>query len=212
MIMAEERRETEAAVLPGEVPVTMPELPPRLVLTTAAHFKAVSDPMRSRILAIILHEPATAKQLATRLGATPGAIGHHLHVLEEAGLAQVVARRLIHGITAKYYTRTARLFVFDMPPEVTGPYSVTLDMMTRARDELSETLMGAVADPCRESSFVHVRLTPERAALYEARLVALVDDLLQEPQLSDGAVYSLALAFFQSPPYLQRPTSEADPA
>jgi DNA-binding transcriptional ArsR family regulator len=212
MTVLTEIKETETEILPGDVPVTMPELPPRLVLTTMAHFKAMSDPMRARILAIILNEPATAKQLATRLGATPGAIGHHLHVLEEAGLAQVVARRLVRGIVAKYYTRTARLFVFDMPPDVTGPHAMELDLLTRARDELAETLTSTTGDPCREASFVHVRLTPERALVYQARLTTLIDDLLQEPQNAEGTVYGLALALFESPPYLQRAAAGTDPA
>src|SRR5438270_7040729 len=102
-------------VLPEDVPVVMPELPTRLVISTMQQFKAMSDPIRSRILGIIQNQPATAKQLADRLGASPGAIGHHLHVLEEAGMAKVVARRIMHGIVANYYTRTARIFVVDLP-------------------------------------------------------------------------------------------------
>ena len=48
-------------VLPGNVPVTMPELPAQIVINTAQQFKAVSDPIRSRILGIIQNQPATAK-------------------------------------------------------------------------------------------------------------------------------------------------------
>ncbi len=202
----------QVEVLPGEVPVAMPDLPARLVLSTAAQFRAISDPMRTRILNIILNEPATAKQIATRLGATPGAIGHHLHVLEEAGLAQIIARRLVRGIVAKYYTRTARLFQFEMPRDVTGPHSVGLDLMTRARDEMAETIAAGAEDPYREVSFAHVRLSPERVKEYQARLVALVEDLVREPPDGDGAVYGITLALFEAPPYLQRPESPGEPA
>src|SRR5579862_7722419 len=102
-------------LLPGNVPVTMPNLPTSRVVNTLEQFKAISDPTRDRILSIIQNQPATAKQIAERLGATPGAIGHHLRVLEEAGLAQVVARRLVRGIVASYYTRTAKIFNYDLP-------------------------------------------------------------------------------------------------
>src|SRR4249919_3689072 len=125
-------------VLPGDVPVTMPELPVQLVINTVQQFKAISDPMRSRILGIIQNQPATAKQIADRLGASPGAIGHHLHVLEAAGLAHVVTRRLVRGIVANYYTRTARIFKYDLPREVTGATSINLDIMARAYEELAE--------------------------------------------------------------------------
>src|SRR6059058_4135738 len=133
-------------VLPEDVPVTVPELPPRLVINTMQQFKAISDPIRSRILGIIQNQPATAKQIADRLGATPGAIGHHLRVLEAAGLAQVVARRLIRGIVANYYTRTARIFTFDLPREVTGDLSASLDIVMRAHDELAEALANVEED------------------------------------------------------------------
>ncbi len=150
-------------ILPEDVPVTMPELPPQLVINTLQQFKAISDPIRSRILGIIQNQPATARQIADRLGASPGAIGHHLHVLEAAGLAQVVARRIMRGIVANYYTRTARIFTYELPPEVAGNTSIGLEIMTQARDELAEALVTIEEDPVRTESFPHIRLSPERA-------------------------------------------------
>src|SRR2546426_12752785 len=126
-------------VLPEDVPVSMPELPISITINSIQQFKAISDPTRSRILGIIQNQPATAKQIADLLGASPGAIGHHLHVLEAAGLAQVVARRLVRGIVANYYTRTARIFKYDLPREVTGDTSINLDIIARAYEELAET-------------------------------------------------------------------------
>src|SRR5689334_22783650 len=102
----------EEDVLPEGVPVHMPELPARLVVNTAQQFTALGDPMRWRVLGVIQSQPATAKQIASQLKIAPGTAGHHLQVLEAAGLARVVARRLlVHGIVAKYYARSARLFI-----------------------------------------------------------------------------------------------------
>lgn len=115
--------------VPEAVPVTLPDLPPTLRVTTEQQFKAVSDPLRGRIIQVLRTQPATAKQLADLLGATTGAMGHHLQVLEEAGLVQVIARRLIHGIVAKYYARTARVFIFDLPRETLGVASMDLVML-----------------------------------------------------------------------------------
>src|SRR6266478_8904082 len=117
----------------------MPELPIRFTITTEQQLKAYSDPVRSRILGIIQNQPATAKQIARRLDATPGAIGHHLHVLEAAGLAKVVARRLTRGIVANYYTRTARIFDFCLSREIAGE-SFGLDIFTNVRNELAESI------------------------------------------------------------------------
>ena len=89
------------AVLAEIVPVEMPNLPPKLLINTPQQFKALGDTLRWRILGIIQNQPATAKQIADRLKVPPGTIGHHLQVLEETGLAKVVARRLVRGIVAK---------------------------------------------------------------------------------------------------------------
>ncbi len=194
-------------VLPDNVPVTMPELPRSLVIDTAQQFKAISDPMRSRILGIIQNQPATAKQIADRLGATPGAIGHHLHVLEAAGLAQVVARRLVRGIVANYYTRTARIYKYDLPREVIGETSINLEIMTKALNELAEAEEYEEEDEYRNEGFPHIRLSPERAKFYSERLEALFDDILSETPDPNGKVYGIFAAMFMAPAYMQGPST-----
>ena len=192
-------------VLPESVPVTMPDLPPTFTITTEQQLKALGDATRTRILSIIQNQPATAKQIADNLGATPGTIGHHLQVLEEAGLAQVVARRLVRGITAKYYTRTARIFDFDLPREVTGDTSMNLEIMRSALNELSEADVNIDEDTYRYDGFPHIRLSPERARHYSERLQALVNDILNERPDPNGKVYGILVAMFMGPAYLQGP-------
>jgi len=194
-------------VLPEDVPVVMPELPTRLYITTAQQLKAFSDPTRSRILGIIQNQPATAKQIADRLGATPGAIGHHLHVLEATGLAKVVARRLVRGIVANYYTRTARIFNYNLPHEVAGSASLSLEIMTKARDELVEALATIENDPFQTDGFPHIRLSPERAQVYFERLQALIEDVLHETPDPNGEVYGILVAMFKAPAYMQGPST-----
>ena len=194
-------------VLPDNVPVTMPELPPWLVVNTVQQFKATSDPVRSRILGIIQNQPATAKQIADRLGASPGAIGHHLRVLEAAGLAQVVARRLIRGIVANYYTRTARIFKYDLPREVTGDISPSLEIMTKALDEMVEARPSIEEDTYSREAFPHIRLSPVRARYYSERIEALIDDILHETPDPDGKVYGILVSMFIAPPYMQGPST-----
>lgn len=194
-------------VFPEDVPVIMPELPTKLVVTTAQQFKALGDPTRGRILRVIQHQPATAKQISEKLHIPPGTIGHHLQVLEAAGLAQVIARRLVHGIIAKYYTRTARLFIFDFPAEVKSETSLNLDIMTEARDELTEALIAGYDFPLSHSGFPHARLSQERADFYRKRLFELISELASEPIDPEGQVYGLFSVFFLSPPYLQSDNS-----
>ncbi len=216
-------KETEE-VLAEDVPVIMPEIPARLTVNTVQQLKALGDATRSRILGIIQLQPATAKQIADKLGIAPGTIGHHLQVLEAAGLAQIVARRLVHGIVAKYYTRTARIFVYDFPLEVGDKATTVLDMHTKARDELVETLSEeinnkqdtAFPDKYCANAFPHARLSAARAEEYSKRISAIIDELIQEPLNPDGQVYGFYSAMFVAPSYLQHdnkhPSSEESEA
>lgn len=201
-------------LLPDNVPVTMPALPPMLRVHTAQQFKAIGDKTRDRILSIIKHEPLTAKQIGTRLNIPPGTVGHHLQVLEEAGLAQVVARRLVRGIVAKYYTRTARLFQFDFPPEVTPGIEVTLKFLTDAREELADALMAEDAKSALQlisdddeaacaTGFPHACLSHARAMEFRKRLTDLLEEFATAEPDPDGQIYALSTAFFLAPPYLQ---------
>ena len=194
-------------LLPEEVPVTMPDLPTRRVVNTPDGFKAISDSTRSRILSIIQSQPATAKQIADRLGATPGAIGHHMHVLEEAGLAQVVARRLVRGIVASYYTRTAKIYMYELPEEIRGTESAALHIMSKAYDEMAEAQATIKDDPYKRDGFPHARLSSERARYYYARIGELIEEVLNEPPDLDGEVYGIFMAIFKSPQYMQGPAT-----
>ncbi|MBF6589427.1 MAG: winged helix-turn-helix transcriptional regulator [Ktedonobacterales bacterium] len=199
-------------ILPEEVPVEMPELPRKLLITTDEQFKALADPVRTRILRIIQNAPATAKQIADRLGSKPGTIGHHLQVLEAAGLAWVVARRQVRGTVAKYYTRTARLFDYSMPRDATGSMSIVLGLLTEARDEMLEAFVSIGEDAECASGFPHVRLSPERARVYRERLDTIVEDLLNEPSVVGDQVYGLCFTLFVAPAYVQpSPPKSATP-
>src|SRR5258707_13852719 len=89
------------AILPEDVPVSMPELSATLTISTAQQFKAMGDATRTHILDIIKHRPATAKYIGNKLKILPGTIGHHLQIFEASGLAQETARRRVHAIFHK---------------------------------------------------------------------------------------------------------------
>ncbi len=200
------KRKREPELLPANVPVEMPNLPQTLMITTEAQFKAMGDPVRNRILGIIQQQPATAKQIADRLKATPGAIGHHMKVLEQAGLARVVARRVTRGIIAKYYTRTARLFNYKMPNEVRGPMHPAIDIVTTVRDELALAVdegMDDAEDSFCQVGFPRVRLSKAQIEKYAGRIEAIMGDLLKEKPDPNGSVMGFGFVFFTQPGYVQ---------
>lgn len=57
----------------------------------ASQLKALGDPTRLRLLALVLREHQTGEELAATLGLTEATISHHLARLREAGLTQIRA-------------------------------------------------------------------------------------------------------------------------
>jgi DNA-binding transcriptional ArsR family regulator len=61
--------------------------PERDLILDATALKALAHPLRNRIIkSLRLHGPATASQLAERLGVNSGATSYHLRQLAEAGM------------------------------------------------------------------------------------------------------------------------------
>ena len=113
----------------------------------------------------------------------------------------------MRGIVANYYTRTARIFMYDLPKDVTGGEGVSLEIMNKARDEMAEAGATIEDDPYSGYGFAHIRLSPDRAQYYSERLRALIDDVLHETPDPDGSVYGIFVAMFMSPPYMQGPST-----
>lgn len=72
--------------------------------------EAIADPRRLTILRMLMHRPATLTQIGERIGKHPAWVRHHLCVLLDAGLAELVEERVVRNYTEKYYGATAGAF------------------------------------------------------------------------------------------------------
>ena len=84
-----------------------------LVVRAPAQLKALADDLRSRIVILLRERARSTTELAEKLGLPKGTVGHHIKVLEGAGLIRVVRTRRVRAVTEKYYGRTARLFLYE---------------------------------------------------------------------------------------------------
>ncbi len=107
-----------------------------LELTTPEQFKALGDPFRQKVLGMLLEKAATTNQLAEALGCPTSTMAHHLHVLTEAGLAQVVRTRQVRAMTERYYGRTARTFL-SMSHEYDATKNPGLQMLQQVYKEIA---------------------------------------------------------------------------
>ena len=86
------------------------ELDDVLVVQDPKQLRALGDFTRGRIIGLLGQRAASTTELATALDMPKGTVGHHLKVLEKAGLVRVVRTRQVRALTEKYYGRVARLF------------------------------------------------------------------------------------------------------
>jgi len=78
--------------------------------------RALSSPLRLRILRLCLHEPRTNKELAELLGMNPGTLLHHVRALVSTGfLAAGDPRRGIRGSREVPYRATGASWGTQMP-------------------------------------------------------------------------------------------------
>ena len=77
------------------------------------YVKAMSHPLRVRILALLDERTASPVELAGWLDATLGTVAYHVRTLERMGLIELVRQTRVRGAVEHHYRATARPSVSD---------------------------------------------------------------------------------------------------
>jgi DNA-binding transcriptional ArsR family regulator len=166
-----------------------------LVVDEPEKLRALGDATRGRIIALLNQRAASTTELAAALGMPKGTVGHHLKVLERAGLIRVVRTRRVRALTEKYYGRVARLFqleTVETEQDLRGG-AITAMLLRHAADEALAT----GADEAGEAAVRRVRLTQKDALRFKRRLLRLFGDF-EAADDPEGELHVLSLALFQS--------------
>lgn len=172
-------------------PVPDYDLDDVLELTEPQQFKALFEETRLHIIDMLSERAATTSQLGDALDRPKGTIGHHLGVLEDAGLVRVVRTEKVRAIEAKYYGRTARTFLLDHVMDEPRAMFATAPAELRQAKEL----FGDDPEVAGLSTVRYARIPNERAGEWQSRLTALVEEFVGQPRGGD-LVYGLAVALY----------------
>ena len=82
-----------------------------MVVKEPGQLRALGGELRTTIVVRLRESACSTSELSEELGIPKGTVGHHLKVLERAGLIRVVRTRKVRAVTEKYYGRVARLFI-----------------------------------------------------------------------------------------------------
>jgi DNA-binding transcriptional ArsR family regulator len=175
------------------------ELDDALIVEDPKQLRALANDFRARLVSLLRERAASTTELATALGTPKGTVGHHLKVLERAGLVRVVRTRKVRALTEKYYGRVARLFVLksdeSLPDDLRGG-AISALMLRRAADDLI-----ASGDEQETAGLVNIRLKDSDRIRFEKRLNKLVADY-QAAEDPSGARHVLAYAMYRAKPGL----------
>jgi DNA-binding transcriptional ArsR family regulator len=168
------------------------DLADRVALTAPSQVKAISHPLRTGILGLLHERAATVNELAVALGRPKSTVAHHVKVLREAGLLQVVRTRRVRAIEERFYGRTARMFYVGVERGAEGdelPRDFN-DFEVAARESAAAYRAGKLWGFIR-----HARITEPQVSEFWERMAALVEEFDQLPR-SGVTMYGFAVGVY----------------
>jgi DNA-binding transcriptional ArsR family regulator len=168
------------------------DLADRLALTEPAQVKAIGHPLRTTILSLLHERAATVNELAVALERPKSTVAHHVKVLGEAGLVQVVRTRRVRAIEERFYGRTARMFYVSVERSADG------DQLPRDFNDFevaAEESAAAYRDGKLWGFIRHARISEEQASKVWERMAELAAEFDQLPRSGD-TVYGFAVGVY----------------
>ena len=140
-----------------------------LLVSEPPQLRAMADPFRTQLIQLLRDRAQSTQEIAEELGIPKGTVGHHLKVLESAGLIRVVRTRKVRAVTEKFYGRTARLFLYQTEDPADGR-AISAIALRQAASEVER------AGHSTGFGLVRARLTDKDFERFERRAKKLMDD------------------------------------
>jgi DNA-binding transcriptional ArsR family regulator len=171
------------------------ELEETFAIDSVELFKAVFEETRMQIAHLLSERAATTSEIADTLSKPKGTIGHHIQVMEEAGLIRVVRTKKVRAIEAKYYGRVARTYLLtSRVSDVDVGISPDFFLTSAAAD-----FANASIDHDREmpmmSSLRYARIPEDRAQEWVARLGEVTQEFVMDERGGE-TTYGMLVAFY----------------
>jgi len=168
------------------------DLADRIALTRPSQVKAIGHPLRTTILGLLHERAATVTELAVALKRPKSTVAHHVKVLAEAGLVQVVRTRRVRAIDERFYGRTARMFYVSVERSADGedmPRDFN-DFEVAARESAEAFRDGKLWGFIR-----HARIAEAQASDFWERMAELVAEFDRLPRSGD-TMYGFAVGVY----------------
>lgn len=117
----------------------------RTVSTSSEQARAIEDPIRAKIIEILYHNILSAEQITHELKKTGfkkalTTIRHHMDILKEANLIQIVRIEETRGAITKFYSTSTKLLNFEPPKDFDSQYSVLIKNTSSKLEKLLKNI------------------------------------------------------------------------
>ena len=104
----------------------------RIVTTSIEHARAIEDPARAKIMELLYNHSLSAEQISNELKKTGykkalTTVRHHLEILKNSGLVEIVKIEESRGAITKYYSTSTKLLGYQAPEDFDSKYSKIID-------------------------------------------------------------------------------------
>lgn len=129
----------------------------KTLATNIEQAKALDDYARIRILQLLYHKQLSAEQIVEELHKegykkATTTIRHHLDVLKDAGLVEIVKMEEIRGAVLKYYGTTVKLLGHKLPPNFENEFSKTISDASVKLEKVIKNLAVATGTKIRKKN------------------------------------------------------------
>ena len=157
-----------------------------LLLDSPQRLRAIANETRAQILRILEDGPASAKELSSMMEMSHGKIGHHLHVLKEAGFIGIVQERPVRAVVERFYGLT-----YDR-------LQLGADSPNRLRFALSQAAREASEDQPFEppAILLTARVSSAAAKEFHRRLIELGEEFAESDDREADTVFGFTGSVF----------------
>ena len=113
----------------------------RIVTTSTDQARAIEEPSRAKIIEVLYHKSMNAEQIAAQLKKSGykkalTTIRHHLEILKEAGLIEIVKIEETRGAITKYYGTSTKLLGYNAPEDFDSKYSSVIKNTSKKLEDV----------------------------------------------------------------------------
>jgi DNA-binding transcriptional ArsR family regulator len=168
------------------------DLAERIALTLPSQVKALSHPLRTKVLGLLHERAATVTELAVAVERPKSTVAHHVKVLTEAGLLKVVRTRRVRAIEERFYGRTARMFYVGVER---GPDGEEMPRDFNDFEVAARESAAAFEDGKLWGFIRHARISEAQASAFWERMAELVTEFDRLPR-SGNTMYGFAVGVY----------------